>query len=218
MPAIKNNKDQPLKTEQHFPIIGVGASAGGLDAFKKLIRAIPEESGMAYVLVQHLDPQHESMLPQILERETKIPVHEIRDNIPLAPNHIYIIPENKILTSTDGVLKLTVRDLKIKNLPIDIFFTSLAEVHGNYAVGVVLTGTASDGTEGLKAIKANGGITIAQDPQSATYAAMPQSAINAGVVDFILTPEKIASQLAEIIKSYNNNSPHTDGELLSRDD
>ncbi|MDQ6814464.1 MAG: ATP-binding protein, partial [Bacteroidota bacterium] len=167
---------------------------------------------------QHLDPQHESMLPEILERETKIPVHEIRDNIPLAPNHIYIIPENKILTAIDGVLKLTQRDIKIKNLPIDIFFASLAEVHGNFAVGVVLTGTASDGTEGLKAIKANGGITIAQDPKSATYAAMPQSAINAGVVDFILTPEKIASQLAEIIKTYNNNSPQADEEVLSKDD
>ena len=127
MPVNKNKK-QPPKTEQQFPIVGVGASAGGLDAFRKLVKAIPDNSGMAYVLVQHLDPSHESALPDILSRETNIPVHEIEDNIPLAPNHIYIIPANKILTSVDGVLKLTVRDKKIINLAVDIFFTSLAEV------------------------------------------------------------------------------------------
>jgi two-component system CheB/CheR fusion protein len=217
MPSNKN-KRQPSKTKQQFPIVGVGASAGGLDAFKKLVKAIPENSGMAYVLVQHLDPSHESALPDILSRETNIPVHEIEDNIPLAPNHIYIIPANKILTSVDGVLKLTVRDKKAINMAVDIFFTSLAEVHGSFAVGVVLSGIASDGTEGLKAIKAYGGITVVQDPKSAAYNAMPQSAINAGVVDFILPPEQIAVRLQEVISSYYNNYPYTDQEHLAKSD
>ena len=110
MAKSSENKTQPPASVQNFPIVGVGASAGGLDAFKRLLAAIPEDSGMAYVLVQHLDPSHESILPEILQRSTKIPVHEITEDIHLAPDHIYIIPSNKILTSTDGVLQLTSRN------------------------------------------------------------------------------------------------------------
>ena len=132
--AKKTNKTQPPAAVQNFPIVGIGASAGGLDAFKRLLAAIPENSGMAYVLVQHLDPTHESILPEILQRATKIPVHEITDDIHLAPDHIYIIPSNKILTSTDGVLQLTPREKKILNFSIDIFFTSIADVHKEFAV------------------------------------------------------------------------------------
>ncbi|MEP7265499.1 MAG: chemotaxis protein CheB [Bacteroidota bacterium] len=191
----KNKKTPPSATTQNFPIVGIGSSAGGLDAFKRLLKAIPEDSGMAYVLVQHLDPNHESILPEILQRVTKIPVHEITDDIHLTPDHIYIIPSNKTLTSTDGVLKLTARNRKIQNLAIDIFFTSLAHVHKEFAVGVVLSGTGTDGTLGLKAIKEYGGVTIAQDKETATYDSMPLSAVNAGVVDFILAPENIPDQL-----------------------
>ncbi len=205
MDAAKKDKIKPPATPQYFPVVGVGASAGGLDAFKQLLTAIPENSGMAYVLVQHLDPSHESMLPEILSRSTKIPVHEITDDIHLAPNHIYIIPSNKILTSTDGVLKLTNRDKKIINLSIDIFFTSLAGVHKEFAAGVVLSGTGSDGTLGLKSIKEHGGISIAQTEESAAYDSMPQSAINAGVVDFVLPPNEIPAQLAQVFSSYKAN-------------
>ncbi|MEO7175366.1 MAG: chemotaxis protein CheB, partial [Saprospiraceae bacterium] len=148
MATFKKNKTQPSATVQNFPIVGIGASAGGLDAFKRLLKAIPESSGMAYVLVQHLDPSHESFLPEILQRVTNIPVLEIIDDIPLAPDHIYIIPSNKMLFSTDGVLKLVAREKKILNLSIDVFFTSLADVHKEFAVGVVLSGTGSDGTLG----------------------------------------------------------------------
>ncbi len=205
MATSKKDKKTPPATPQFFPVVGVGASAGGLDAFKRLLKAIPENSGMAYVLVQHLDPSHESMLPEILSRETKLPVHEITDKIHLAPDHIYIIPSNKMLTSTDGVLKLNTRDKKILNLSIDTFFNSLADVHKEFAVGVLLSGTGSDGTLGLKSIKENGGISIAQDQKSAAYDNMPQSAINAGVVDYILAPEDIPSQLALIISTYQTN-------------
>ncbi|MEO6131819.1 MAG: chemotaxis protein CheB, partial [Saprospiraceae bacterium] len=194
----KSKPNTPAATVQNFPIVGIGASAGGLEAFKRLLKVIPGDSGMAYVLVQHLDPTHESMLPEILSRVTKIPVYEITDDIHLAPDHIYILPANKMLSSTDGVLKLTTREKKIQNKAIDVFFTSLAEVHTSFAVGVVLSGTGADGTLGLKAIKAHRGITIAQDPESAAYPAMPQSAIDAGVVDFILALENIPAQLLEI--------------------
>lgn len=218
MAEVENNKMQPAATLQNFPIVGIGASAGGLEAFKQLLQAIPEDSGMAYVLVQHLDPSHESILPIILQRVTTIPVHEITDDIHLAPNHIYIIPENKILTSTDGILQLAPRDKKIINLAIDIFFTSLAEVHKEFAVGVILSGTGKDGTEGLKAIKENGGVCFAQSLDSATYPNMPQSAINAGVVDFILSPEEIPAQLLKINASYSSNSVLKEDEKLPKED
>jgi len=218
MSTLKKNKTQPPATKQNFPIVGVGASAGGLDAFKKLLTAIPENSGMAYVLVQHLDPTHESMLPDILQRVTNIPVHEITDDIHLAPDHIYIIPSNKILTSTDGVLQLAPRDKKILNLSIDIFFKTLAEVHKEFAVGVILSGTGQDGTKGLKAIKEYGGISIAQDMESAAYGGMPESAINAGVVDFILAPEKIPEQLLQINMIDKLSPVHKNEKQPSKDD
>jgi two-component system CheB/CheR fusion protein len=193
----KAQKDKPtILSKNKFPVVGIGASAGGLDAFKKLLKAIPEDSGMAYILVQHLDPAHESILADLLQRVTKIPVQEITDNIHVLPDHIYIIPSNKLLTATDGVLQLSARLPKTqRNLPIDVLFYSLAEVHQNHAIGIVLSGTATDGTLGLKAIKDHGGITFAQDPASAAYVGMPQSAIDAGVVDFVLPPEKIPRQL-----------------------
>ncbi|SDF15809.1 two-component system, chemotaxis family, CheB/CheR fusion protein [Pricia antarctica] len=173
---------------------------------------------MAYVLVQHLDPTHESYLPEILQRVTKIPVHEITEDIHLAPDHIYIIPANKILTSTDGVLQLAPRDKNKLNLSIDIFFTSLADVHKECAVGIVLSGTGSDGTLGLKAIKEHGGIGIAQDLKSAAYISMPQSAVNAGVVDFVLAPEDIPAQLLQINSSYKANNVFKDDEQVPEDD
>lgn len=194
MPKDKKDKIKE-RSPNLFPVIGVGASAGGLDAFKRLIKAIPENSGMAYILVQHLDPAHESILSDLLQKVTRIPVQEITENIKVVPDHIYIIPSNKLLTATDGVLQLSPRVKNQLNLPIDLFFTSLAEVHQNHAIGVVLSGTANDGTLGLKAIKEQGGITFAQDQESAAYKGMPQSAIDAGVVDFILPPEKIPQQL-----------------------
>ena len=191
-----------IKSPNLFPVVGIGASAGGLDAFKKLLKAIPEDSGMAYVLVQHLDPNHESLLVEILQKVTAIPVLEIADDIKVQPNHIYILPSNKMMIANDGVLELSPRPGKNKmerNLPIDLFFTSLAEVHQSHAIGVVLSGTASDGTMGLKAIKDHGGITFAQDEASAQYEGMPQSAVEAGVVDFILPPDKIPQKILEVI-------------------
>ncbi len=207
--------DKPkILSSNLFPVVGIGASAGGLDAFKKLLKAIPENSGMAYVLVQHLNPKHESMLPELLQKVTKIPVLEITDDIKVQPDHIYVIPSNKMMVATDGVLLLAARPPKSnteRNLPIDLFFTSLAEVHQDHAIGVVLSGTASDGTLGLKAIKENGGITFAQDEASAEYDGMPHNAIQAGVVDFVLPPGDIPKKLLEV----TNKTVLSDEELQS---
>jgi two-component system, chemotaxis family, CheB/CheR fusion protein len=206
MSEIQHKDDVKLLSSNLFPVVGVGASAGGLEAFKRLIKAIPENSGMAFILVQHLEPTHESILPDILQKVTSIPIHEITNNVRVEPNMIYIIPSNKLLTATDGVLQLKPRPPKNeKNLPIDVFFTSLAEVHQSHAIGVILSGTASDGTLGLKAIKDHGGITFAQDQESAAFKSMPQSAIDAEVVDFILRPEEIPSQLLGLNQTLKNH-------------
>ena len=215
----KKATEKKVLSTNAFPVVGIGASAGGLDAFKKLLKAIPEDSGMAYVLVQHLDPSHESLLPDLLQKVTNIPVLEISDEIKVEPNHIYVIPSNKMMVANDGVLQLTSRLAKTKNerhLPIDLFFTSLAEVHQTHAIGVVLSGTASDGTLGLKAIKDHGGITFAQDEASAAYEGMPNSAVQAGVVDFILSPDKMPQKILELSKSMNGNGG--DGQTLLQED
>ena len=209
MPAQKKSSE-PSATPQNFPIIGIGASAGGLDAFKQFLKAVPEDSGMAYVLVQHLDPSHESILPDILSRVTNIPVNEITDDIHLAPNHIYVIPANKILTSTDGVLKITPRNTLKTNMAIDVFFTSLAEVHQDLATGIVLSGNGTDGTQGLKAIRAYGGITFAQDQISAANGSMPQNAVDAGVVDFILAPKDMPEKLIEVFEKEQPRNQNDD--------
>ncbi len=201
---LTGNSQQQFPIE--FPVVGIGASAGGLDAFKKVLSAIPEKSGMAWILVQHLDPSHESMLADLLKKVTLLPVQEITDEIKVLPNHIYIIPSNKILQVREDKLKLSPRPAASKGNPsmsIDIFFTSLAEVYEANAIGVVLSGTASDGTKGLKLIKDHGGITIAQKIDTAAYNGMPHSAIESGMVDFILEPEKIPAKLVEIVSAIN---------------
>jgi len=194
-----------------FPVVGVGASMGGLEAFKRLLRAIPQHPGMAFILVQHLEPTHESLLPELLQRVTLIPIEEITDHVLVQPDRIYIIPANKMLVAVDGHLQLSPRPPKNeRNMPIDVFFTSLAEVHQSRAIGVVLSGTATDGTLGLKAIREQGGFTFAQEPGSAIAPGMPESAIDAEVVDFILAPEDIPDQLAHLAEAFRSG-PGDDG-------
>ena len=182
-----------------FPVVGVGASAGGLEAFKELVSAIPVDSGIAYIFVQHLAPHHESMLTDILQKSTDVPVVEIFDQIKVHPNFIYIIPANKMLEAKADLLVLSPRPEGEKVNSIDVFLTSLAEVHQDQAIGVILSGTGSDGTVGLKTIKDMRGITIVQD-KSALYQGMPQSALEAGVVDFVLKPVDIPKKIAELVK------------------
>src|SRR6266567_5018367 len=182
-----------------FPIVGVGASAGGLEAFTQLLKALPSRTGMAYVLVQHLDPTHESALTELLTKTTEMPVRQVADATLVEPNHVYVIPPNVDMIISQGILRLTARtDARGHHLPIDRFLRSLAEDQGSNAIGVILSGTASDGTLGLAAIKAEGGITFAQDEKSAKFDGMPQSAIAAGCVDFVLPPDAIGRKLERI--------------------
>ena len=184
---------------QSFPIVGIGASAGGLEAFTQLLGALPLDIGLAFVLVQHLDPKHESMLTALLARATPLPIHEARDEMRIEANHIYVIPSNANLAVLHGRLSLMPRtEARGQHLSVDFFFRSLAADQKSRAIGVILSGTASDGTEGLRAIKAEGGLTFAQDEKSAKYDGMPHSAIAAGVVDFVLPPEGIARELARL--------------------
>ncbi|CAN5667419.1 hypothetical protein BH23PAT2_BH23PAT2_00760 [soil metagenome] len=188
------------KTSVLFPVVGVGASAGGLEAFTQFLKALPKNSGMAFVLVQHLDPKHKSGLTDLLAKTTKLPVHEIEDGVKLQPNHVYVITANSEVTISQASLKLHKRQqTKRPALSINRFLTSLAEDQQQNAIGVILSGTASDGTEGLAAIKQAGGFTFAQD-KTATFQGMPESAIQAGVVDFILPPESIVKKLLRIAR------------------
>ena len=206
-------KDTIATSKLQFPVVGIGASAGGLDAVKTFLKALPAKSGMAYVFIQHLSPQHISILPELLQKVAPFPVHQITDNIHLDPDNLYIIPQNKMVTATDGVLKLAPLDSKHKKgNTIDLFFSSLGVVHQSYAIGVVLSGALNDGTLGLQVIKSYGGLTFAQDEGSAAFDSMPSSAIKAGAVDFVLPPEKIAERLIAINGPFSNN--YTPAEIL----
>jgi two-component system CheB/CheR fusion protein len=188
-----------------FPVVGIGASAGGLEAIKQFLKGVPARTGMAYVFVQHLDPTHDSALTEILSKNSSLPIVEIINDVELKPDHFYVVPSNKILTVVDGKLKLDSRNVENKKIKlIDLFFSSLGAVHQSFAVGVILSGTLDDGTLGLKAIKTYGGITFAQD-DSAAYDSMPQHAILSGVADFVLAPEKIVSKLIEINKPFQED-------------
>jgi len=182
-----------------FPVVAIGASAGGLAAFTALLKALPSKSGMAFVLIQHLEPQHESALASLLSKATAMPVVEVSNGMAVERNHVYVIPPNKDMTIRKGMLRLAPRSgSSAVQHPIDDFSIALAEEQGTAAIGVVLSGTGSDGTYGLKAIKTAGGVTFAQHPRTAQWPAMPMSAITAGSVDFVLSPKRIAAELARI--------------------
>ncbi len=182
-----------------FPIVGIGASAGGLEAFIELLSHLPIDTGMAFVLIQHMSPDRESLLSEILSRATVMPVNEVQEGMAVAPNQVYVIPPNASMTIASGVLVLTPRARSKKGLmSVDTFLLSLAEERGNQSIAVVLSGGDGDGAKGLEAIKAAGGITFAQSEDTAKVNSMPNSAVATGQVDFILPPEKIAQKIAEL--------------------
>src|SRR5215471_606921 len=186
--------------KRRFPVVGIGASAGGLEATTALLKAVPNNLGMAYVVLPHLDPLRESAFSEILSRITRMPVRDAKDQTRVEPNHVYVIPPNFEMTIVEGVLRLNHSDEpRSVRTTIDTFLRSLATDQGPNAVGVVLSGTASDGTVGLAAIRGEGGITFAQD-SSAKYDGMPASAIAAGCVDLVLPPEGIAQELSRIAR------------------
>lgn len=188
-----------LTTNGPFPVVSIGASAGGLEAYTDFFRALPVQTGMAFVLVQHLDPSHHSMLSEIIAKATSMPVEEVQSGARISPNHVYVIPHNALMVIADGVFTLTPRSkVPGQHLAINSFMRSLADERKSRAIGIVLSGTGSDGAQGLEYIKAEGGITFAQEPATAKYDGMPRSAIDSGCVDFVLAPQDIARELQRI--------------------
>ena len=215
-PSAESAEGGTDHTNAPFPIVGIGASAGGLEALTAFLKAVPPDLGMAFVLIPHLDPFRKSAFTQILSRTTSMPVLNIADGMRLERDHVYVIPPNCELTIADAMLRIADREEpRSMNTTIDIFLRSLAADQGSNAIGVILSGTASDGTLGLTAVKAEGGITFAQDERSAKYDGMPSSAIASGNVDFVLSPEGIAQELARIrehpfVRSYQERIENED--------
>jgi len=187
------------RAKPQFSIVGIGASAGGFEAFGQLLRHLPDDTGMAFVLIQHLDPDHASKLSELLSRISPIPVREVTNGMRVEPNHIYAIPQNVDLRLDGGQLRLTPRKDGL-HMPIDLFFRSLAEELNDLAIGVVLSGNGTDGTLGVQEIKGSGGITFAQEEASAKFFGMPGSAIATGCIDFVLPTEKIGQELGRMAR------------------
>src|SRR5690348_6258112 len=171
-----------LTAVSSFPVIAVGASAGGLEAFRTFVTGLPANSGMAFVLVQHLDPSHKSMMANLLAPHTGMPILEAQEGMRLEPNHVYLNPPGRYLALHSGVFEVSLAaPAQSPRMPFDFLLQSLAEEVGERAVCVILSGTASDGSVGARAIKAAGGLAIAQDPSEAQYDGMPRNAIATGV-------------------------------------
>lgn len=200
MPSEIQTKTQ--SSSNPLVIVGLGASAGGLEAFQEFFNEIPSESGMSFVVIQHLDPEHESLLTEILQRASSLPVIEAKDQMKVIANHAYVIPPNRDLTIKDGILQLSAPEQpRGQRMPINEFLNSLANDRQNHAVGVILSGTGTDGTIGLQAIKEAGGRTYAQEPSSSKYDGMPRSAISSGYVTQVMTPKEIAHEIIKPSKS-----------------
>ncbi len=189
-----------IKAESNFRIVAIGASLGGLEAITELLKNMPSNTGMAFIIVQHLSPNHKSFLTSILSKITEMKVQEIENMEEMEPNNVYVIPNDKIIEVTDGHIKLLPRPSNSSIVSIDVLFSSLALTHSKDVIGVILSGNAKDGTDGIKEIKKAGGITFAQD-DSAQAKSMPNSAINSGSVDYVLSPEKIAQEITYLCQN-----------------
>ena len=206
-PAVKsdtqvvNDATEPRGEWAGPTVVAVGASAGGLDAFSQILEHLPAAPNVAFVFIQHLSPQHESALPTLLSSRTRLPVVEVTDGMRVAANHVYVMPSNAHMGIKDGRLTLLPRPIdRSQFTPIDAFFESLARSAQERAIGVILSGTASDGALGIREIKAAGGITIAQSPESARYDGMPHASIATGLIDLVLSPREIAEQVSDVRK------------------
>jgi len=184
-----------------FPIVGIGASAGGLEAFEQFLSNVPENSGIAYVIIQHLDPTHKGMLPELLQRITKMKVFQVKDRMAVMPNCVYVIPPNKSMSILKGVLRLhePIEERGLR-LPIDFFLRSLADDRQERSIGVILSGMGSDGSSGIRAIKERNGIVMVQDPATAKFDSMPRNAIDSVLVDIVAPAKELSARLHEFFK------------------
>jgi chemotaxis methyl-accepting protein methylase len=191
----------PRQESIPFPIVGIGASAGGLEALEQFLRQVPQGCGMAFVIVQHLDPTHKGIMPELLQRTTAMEVFQVRDRMKVKTDCVYVIPPNKDMSILHGVLHLfepsAPRGLR---LPIDFFLRSLAEDRQELSIGVILSGMGSDGTMGLRAIKEKGGVVLVQEPASAKFDSMPRSAINAGLADLVAPAEQLPGKIVAYLR------------------
>ncbi|MFH0825072.1 MAG: chemotaxis protein CheB, partial [Pseudomonadota bacterium] len=195
-------KDLPFPdAKAPFPIVGIGASAGGLEAFEQFFTHTPPDTGMAFVLIQHLDPKHKSILTELIQRYTRMTVQQVEDGVEVEPNSVYVIPPNRNMALLHGTLHLLEpSEIPGVRTPIDFFFRSLAEDRKEKAICIVLSGTGTEGAMGLRAVKGEGGMVMVQDPESAKYDGMPRNALATGLVDYILAPDKMADQLIRYVR------------------
>ena len=200
-------------------VVGIGASAGGLEALQQFLTFLPGDTGMAFVIIQHLSPDHKSLLADILGKDTNMPVVEAEDGMRVERNHIYMIPPKYNLEIVSDILRLRKYNIKNINHPIDVFFRSLAAAYENRAVAVILSGTGSDGTNGIRSIKDKNGVIIVQTPESAKFDGMPRNAIATGFVDMVLNPDSIAREMRHIAASMvdaGNRLQLSDGDLMAQ--
>ncbi len=197
-PVDTHPPSEPVKKPGY--IVAVGGSAGGLEAFERFFAGIPPDTGMAFVVIQHLDPDHKALVPQLLQRSMKIPVNEIQDGVLVEPDNIYVIPPNTSLSISNGHLKLSEPvEPHGHRLPIDSFFRSLASEYGDKSIAVIVSGMGNDGTLGLRSIKEASGIVLVQSPDSAKFDSMPKSAISTGLVDFVAPIDELPIQLVDYV-------------------
>jgi two-component system, chemotaxis family, CheB/CheR fusion protein len=198
--AITSKEKTPEVKSGKFPIVGIGASAGGLEALELFLKNVPENTGMAYVVIQHLDPTQKGMLPELLQRIANMKVFQVEDLMKVRPDCVYVIPPNKTMSIFKGVLHLfepvEARGLR---LPVDFFLRSLADDQKEDAVGIILSGMGSDGSIGIRAIKEKNGIVLVQDPETARFDSMPRNAIDSGLVDIVAPPEKLPAELIHFL-------------------
>jgi two-component system, chemotaxis family, CheB/CheR fusion protein len=193
---------QPEPPYPTFPLVGLGASAGGIQALQTFFDNMPDQTGMAFVVIMHLSPDYESNLARILQNRTRMPVVQATEPTKVIPNHVYVIPPSKHLSLQDGHIHLVEpQQATGKRLAIDLFLRTLAAVYGPRAVAIVLSGTDGDGSIGIKHVKEQGGLTIAQDPDEAEFDSMPRSAIKTGMVDWVLPVGQMPGQLVEFLRN-----------------
>ncbi len=220
--STKTIKRKPTDSDTNlFPIVGIGASAGGLEAFEQFLVKVPENSGMAYIFIQHLDPTQKGMLPELLQRVSKIPVIQVKDEMTVKQNCAYVIPPNTSMSILKGVLYLfEPMEARGLRLPVDFFFRSLALDQKERSVGIILSGMGSDGSIGLHAIKENNGIVMAQDPATAKFDSMPRNAIDSKIIDIVAPAGELLTKLMDLIKhipTLNSDSEIEIGEKSALD-
>ena len=203
----RRSRSAGARISRPVSIVGIGGSAGGLEAFREFFSGMPPDSGLAFVLIPHLDPTNKSIMSEILARSTSMPVAEAREGTLIRANMVYVIPPNRALGVEKGRLKVVAfTEPRGRRTPIDCFLEELGKDQGTRAIAIILSGMGSDGSHGIKTVKENFGLILAQAPSSARYASMPQSAIDTGVVDYIAPVRELPGKLMAYVKTVQQHS------------